>query len=157
MNANSEKPCLVTARQGFSVLYKEKYLYSQYDPQKSIKAFVSSLSIAPDTLFLCFSPVLCYGLTELLEKISNNCFILAIESDNNLDNFSKEYQQKYYDNPNIKFLFLSENENFFQTIANACNIIDYRRCIPIDLCAGSNLQTIFYKKIAKTLTQEISQ
>ena len=62
------KPCLVNTSQGFSILYKEKYLYSKYNPSKAIIQKINELNILPGTIFLCFSPVLSYGLKELTEK-----------------------------------------------------------------------------------------
>ena len=87
-NSYSTKPCLVETRQGFSVLYNEKPLYSKYAPKDSILKIVNNLDILPNTLILCFSPVLGYGLEELLAKLPENCFILALEKDKVLYDFS---------------------------------------------------------------------
>ncbi|MGL4981513.1 MAG: 6-hydroxymethylpterin diphosphokinase MptE-like protein [Treponemataceae bacterium] len=154
---NTDKPCLVQARQGFSVFYGGKYLYSQYDAQKAIKTLVSALEILPETLILCFSPVLCYGLDDLLAKISNDSFILAIESNKDLYDFSAEYRQKYQNNPKIAFVYIDENTNSLKKILDVCTIVDYRRCLPVEFSAGSSFCTDFYKKISRALTNEISQ
>ena len=87
-NSYSTKPCLVETRQGFSVLYNEKPLYSKYAPKDSILKIVNNLEILPNTLILCFSPVLGYGLEELLAKLPENSFILALEKDKALYDFS---------------------------------------------------------------------
>ena len=78
-NSNINEPCLVETRQGFSVLYQNKPLYSKYAPKDSIKKIIDSLNILPNTLILCFSPLLAYGLEELFEKLPENCFVLALE------------------------------------------------------------------------------
>ena len=87
------KPCLVNTSQGFSILYKEKYLYSKYNPSKAIIQKINELNILPGTIFLCFSPVLSYGLKELLQKIPENCLVIACEFDKELYSFSKDLDE----------------------------------------------------------------
>ncbi len=92
ITSNNKKPCLVQTSQGFSVLYKEKYLYSKYNPSREILSKINSINVLPGTLFLCCSPVLPYGLKELSEKLSENCFILACELNKDLYDFEHTSQ-----------------------------------------------------------------
>ena len=85
-----EKPCKVSTERGFSILYKNRYLYSKYNPQKAILQTIASLEIREGTLILCFSPGLWYGFTELIAKLPENCLLVACEADPALHNFSKE-------------------------------------------------------------------
>ena len=50
---------------------------------------VANLELLPGTLVLCASPCLWYGLTELLAKLPADCFVLALEKDENLHEFAK--------------------------------------------------------------------
>ena len=68
-NQNFETPSLVETRQGVSVLYKDHFLYSKYDPSKAILNIISNLSIPEYSIILIFSPVLWLGLKELLAKL----------------------------------------------------------------------------------------
>ena len=86
----NEKPCLVQTQQGFSVLYKQRYLYSKYSPNASILKIITNLTILPNTLILCYAPVLGYGLHELLEKMPSGCHILTVDFDEALHTFFKE-------------------------------------------------------------------
>ena len=70
-----EKPCVVPAKQGFSVSYNQRFLYSKYNPSKLIIDKVSELSILPGTIFLCNSAILEYGIKELCNKLPENCLI----------------------------------------------------------------------------------
>jgi hypothetical protein len=81
---SDKKPCLVKAGQGFSVQYKERLLYSKYNPQKNILSLVDSLKIMEGTVILCLSPVLCYGLGELLAALPKDCLLICAEADYNL-------------------------------------------------------------------------
>lgn len=85
-----EEPCLVEAGQGFSVLYKNRFLYSKYSPQKAMMQTVEQLKLLPQTLVLCFSPCLWYGLKELLEKLPDQSLILGVEADKYLFRLAQE-------------------------------------------------------------------
>ena len=83
----NEKPCLVEAKQGFSVSYKNKLLYSKYNPISPIEKSIDNLIIQDGTLVLAFSPVLGYGLDLLISKIQKNSFLFLIENDFSLYDF----------------------------------------------------------------------
>lgn len=105
---SNQKPCLVQTTQGFSVLYNEKYLYSKYNPQRTILNQIEQLDILPGTLFLCCSPVLPYGLIELSKKMGENCWLLAIELEDNLNSFIFENKASYKDIANLSLLTKKE-------------------------------------------------
>ena len=90
---SENKPCLVQTGQGFSVEYKGKLLYSKYNPSKTIVQTIKGLTVLPQTLVLCVSPVLDYGINELLSKIKetsegSRCIIL--ENEEELFEFEKK-------------------------------------------------------------------
>ncbi len=78
---DEDKPCLVETGRGLSVLYKNRHLYSKYHPAASIERLVESVEIRRDSLILCLSPVLGYGLERLAKRLPENCFMLVIEAD----------------------------------------------------------------------------
>lgn len=82
--SSNEKPCLVSAGQGFSVFYRNKYLYSRYNPYDAPCKSVALARVAPQSLVLAFSPLLGYGVEELLQKTPHDCFVLFIEQDEEL-------------------------------------------------------------------------
>ncbi len=85
-----EKPCTVQTQQGFSVLYKNRYLYSKYSPKTAVLKFIETLTLLPDTLILCYAPVMGYGLQELLDKMPPGCHILTVDFDKALYEFFLE-------------------------------------------------------------------
>lgn len=85
-----EKPCLVKTQQGFSLLYKNRYLYSKYQPKTAIIKYIEGLKILPNTLILCYAPALGYGLKELLQKLPEDCSIVTIDFDENLFSLFKD-------------------------------------------------------------------
>lgn len=158
MTANNEKPELIPIDSGFSVLYKGKYLYSKRSPQKNILQLISSIVIQNETLVLCVSPVLGYGLKELLEKLPADSFALALEADEKLLKLSKNKIDKN----------ILEDSKFLYTGTDSVNILlnrldnfikgkKIRRVIRIDFSGGAALNQSFYSQAFDFISQYISQ
>ncbi len=151
-----EKPCKVSTERGFSILYKNRYLYSKYNPQKAILQTIASLEIREGTLILCFSPGLWYGFTELIAKLPENCLLVACEADPALHNFSKEELSGCQNLSNSRLIFLSPEEalqfpqNLAQDIEKKFPQIKkefVKRVIRLDFSAGVQFNQEFYTKI----------
>lgn len=99
-------PRPVQTEGGISVLYKGRYLYSKYAPEKAIKRTVLSKPVASGTLVLACSPVLCLCLAELCASLPENCFVLGCEFDAVLYAFSL----KYIPHDIARFAMLSPDE-----------------------------------------------
>lgn len=166
-NIAPEKPCLVDTGRGFSVSYKNRFLYSKYAPEKNIISYISSLQILPGTLFVISSPVLWYGLKELLEKLPENCYIIALEKDEELYNFSVSNNpiasQEFYKNK-VKFLAPSEcdlivNILLKKDIPEKLEIPEiylFRRVIYIEFSGGSSLFKDEYNNLASLAQGAVS-
>jgi hypothetical protein len=154
---NNEKPCLVKAGQGFSVLYKGRYLYSKYNPEKNILTAVSSLPLLPGTLVLACSPCLGTGLAELSEKLPAGCFILGCECDEELYEIAGKFIP-----PSTKNFALSAPSELpdLPVLLNRRNAVlrngavlplpgTFRRVVRIDLSAGVQFATQYYENLAK--------
>ena len=170
-NSYSTKPCLVETRQGFSVLYNEKPLYSKYAPKDSILKIVNNLEILPNTLILCFSPVLGYGLEELLAKLPENSFILALEKDKALYDFSLTENESlvknaipqknaflylHTENP-LQIAKLVNNYDVGPTFPDFPKIATFKRVLPLDFSGGAKLNQEFYQQTTSLLDDSISQ
>ena len=83
----------------FTVEYKERFLYSKYNPTRAVLGTIQCLEILPGTLIVICGPALWYGLPELLEKIPQDCSIVAIEKELPLFNLSKNKLSDYSDFP----------------------------------------------------------
>lgn len=152
-----QKPCLVQTPQGFSVSYKNKFLYSKYAPQKLILQTIEKLQILPGTIVLCFSPVLTYGLKELSKKLPENCIMLGCELDENLKEFINNHNEDFKNIP--KFTFLTKDEIFnLPPILTSSNIklksgfiipetYKFRRVIKIEFSAGVQFYNQTYEEI----------
>ena len=143
MQINENEPCLVQTGQGFSVKYKEKFLYSKYAPQKAIISVIQKISVLQDSLVLCFSPLLGYGLLELLPKIPENCIVLGIEKDDELFDFSTAELKKLNIAGEFRLLSGREATAFQNQLAETFNG-EFRRVVRLDFSAAVNLNRTFY-------------
>ena len=168
------KPCLVHAGQGFSVIYKNRSLYSRYDPSKAVVQSVNALSILPGTLIVAVSPCLWYGLTELLSKLPDNCFVLGIEYDKNLYDLARDNLYKITAANDVfsakkNVLLLPPEEVCL--LPSLLSVPDFktpsgimlpapgtfRRAIPLAMSAGNQFYADIYKKTSESAEQVISQ
>ena len=158
-----QKPCLVDTGRGFSVYYQKRFLYSKYAPKKTIVTAVENLEVFPGTLFLIFSPLLWHGLEELLEKLPEKCFILALERDFELYALAeKSLKEKIGKNPELKIaektrLLSPEKIPYIVNIILNQNIekkdeippvYNFRRVIHIEFSGGAALNKEFYQNVS---------
>ena len=151
--SNASKPCLVETRQGLSVLYENRFLYSKYNPAASIERLVASLELKKDTLVLCFSPILGYGLNELAEKLPVGCFLLAIEIDEKL---MELYGQEPFP-AGLGFLGPSRQEDIYSLLTRKNQVADngvriphpgtFRQCVRVDFSAAPALRQDEYQRV----------
>ena len=158
-NALIEKPCQVPARQGFSVLYKEKYLYSKYNPQQALKNYIEKLHILPETLILAYSPAAWFCLDDLQKILPENCFILGIEFDENLYEFSKSYLAESTDGKVSSVLLKNPEE--IASILDEGKIVPpegtFRRCAVIEMSAGTALNAELFKRTTEIADESIAR
>ena len=157
-NNKKTKPCLVQTAQGFTVSYAEKFLYSKYNPSKAIIQIVENLSIQPQTLILCVSPVLPYGLKELSQKLPDDCLMLGCELEADLFDFIQQNKNiPDCDFSNIKnFSFLNKDElfNLGPDIIKKMGG-EFRRIIRVDFSAAAQFNSNTYDKIVENVTNAL--
>lgn len=170
MNNNiiKEKPCVVAAKQGFSVSYNNRFLYSQYNPSKLIIEKINSLNNLPGTIFLCNSAILEYGILELYNKLPENCLMFLCEFDSNLyqlmkDSYNKLLEknklsnvailtpQELYSLPSIihKTNYTFENGFVFTSLGF------YKRSVRIDFSAGTFFNQQLYNSLEEACVNSV--
>ena len=160
---NENKPCLVETSQGFSVTYKQRFLYSKYNPEKNILQVIDKIEILPGTLILCNSPLLGYGIKEIIQKLPENCILLGCEINEELFSITKEFCSKYENIENSIFHLLSPNELNELPIYLETEAKEYlkkrkiKRVIKIDFSAGTTFYSDFYSSLYETLQNIVAQ
>ena len=160
------KPCLVKTAQGFSVKYKERFLYSKYNPSANILRSITGLRILPGTLILCASPCLCYGIEELAAMLPDDCFLAGCERDEELFNIADEACKNFECRKNGKFVMLKSKElfslpeNINRYGENNFSMFKagiFRRAVKIDFSAGADFYADFYAELFSAVTDSIGR
>lgn len=91
-NDNTDQdPRLEDTGRGLTCTYRGKVLYSRHNPAGQSLALLKKALIQEKTLYFVPSPLLGYGLNELLEILPGNSAILSVETDQLLMRLSVEH------------------------------------------------------------------
>ena len=150
-------PQLVETDCGSTVFYKRRYLYSRHKPQAKAVKIVESLDIQSETLLIIPSPLLFYGIPEILKMLPSSCHILCVETDQLLMSFSMTNTAKE--------LICADRLTFVRTIDpnQVGNFIkkigfhNFRRTRKVVLSGGYLLDRSRYDKIIDSLDTLIRQ
>lgn len=158
-NENENEPCLVKLERGFSVNYKNRFLYSKYNPEKNILSIIENLNILSGTIIFCFSPVLKYGIEELCKKLPENCLAFGIEKDEKLYKIAKSETENLECSKNGIFTLIPFSlVNFIpEKIEQICQNGNYKRIISIEFSGGFTFYADFYKQLLETSQNVINQ
>lgn len=114
------------------------------------------MQISDGTIFLCFSPVLDYGISSLLQKCTKNSLMIICEFDNELKKIQNEWKNNFKDEEKIIFLnekelydlpaILSKSEYEFES-KKKYEAWKFKRIKRIDFCAGINFYEQKYQKL----------
>ena len=160
-----EPPALKDTGAGATVLYRGRWLYSRKSPAKTAEALAANAAILPGTLVLAFSPALGYGLKTLIERLPADCFVLAVECDRALFEFSARFvkdavggaAQLAGERP-FAFFFAETPESLARFIDEElfARFKPFRRYLRLDLSAGTALSSAFYANAESLVSDLIS-
>lgn len=153
-----EKPLLSDTGKGFSVFYKERFLYSKRQPSRAMDCLVESLAIQKKTLVLFVSPVLGYGLKEIIAKLPEDSFLMILEADGELgiffeNSFWNSFTEKIPDN--VFYLCTSSVKDILKTAEEKTNY-NFTKVLKIEASGGAGLYENFYNEAEAYLTEAAS-
>ena len=147
-NNEYEKPLPIPTSRGFSVLYRHKYLYSKYNPQAAVTAQIESLQIPDSALILCFSPVLGYGLKELMEKLPASSYMLALEYDQVLMRFSLDHCDfSPFAHQRFSYIRTDSIAEVLKKI-ESLPLFPFKKCLAVSCSGGVQLYQTFYDEVS---------
>ena len=160
---NNQKPCVVQkieTPQGFSVSYKNHFLYSKYNPSKNIISAIENITILPGTVILCFSPLLGYGLKELQQKLPENCLLFLCEADSALYEFSLKEGiiESFCKTTDSEKVFFCPPESLFDLPLNLYELSkcgNYKRVIKLEMSGGVQFNTELYNRLFSASTDSL--
>lgn len=185
-NAQGENPILTKARASagdgesaaFTVQYKNRFLYSKYNPEKNIVSAIEKTEILPGTLVLIFSPCLFYGMETLAEKcgaeLGKSTFIIAVEAEEKLRQLAFEQNSRFEKIPKGALQFFPSDaldaegiNSFLQTLSfSSAKKIEglslphpgiFRRAIRFDFSGGVFFHADFYAQFFALSQSAIAQ
>jgi hypothetical protein len=109
--------------------------------------------MGPHTLFLCFSPVLGYGLAELRAKLVPPSALLVVEADPALHGFSLSAAGDLLSGA----VYLGPGDIAAWIPARLGDMGTFRRCVRLDMSAGTQFHGELYHHIHRAVDKEISR
>ena len=85
-----DEPRLEATDRGSTVFFK-RYLYSQRDPTRRPRIIAQSVPPESRCLYLAISPLLGYGLDELLERVPADSHVIALETSQELFSLCRDH------------------------------------------------------------------
>ncbi|HET7839837.1 MAG TPA: 6-hydroxymethylpterin diphosphokinase MptE-like protein [Rectinemataceae bacterium] len=150
---SEEAPHVVETPGGLSVRYRGRLLYSERDPARLPRRTALSADPGPARLLLVCSPLLWYGLPELLQRAGPGSVALCVEADPSLARLSREKAPPgLLDDPRVVFLEARDAE---EAVSRARSLGSFRSCSRLDLSGAASLNAGLYARMASLLSAEI--
>lgn len=148
-----QKPRLEETKQGLTVFFT-RYLYSQYSPSTRPKNLAQLAPIEKNSLYIVPSPLLGYGLVDLLNRITDDSFILAIEVSQELFHLCTPHLEESLKNhPRLKIVRL-DNTASLQRVLEELGLWRFRRVRCVELNAGIHIFPKIYEEMT-TFTMKV--
>lgn len=148
-------PELVDTGKGLTVRYRDRFLYSAREPERAPSLTGGKASFLPETLVVCLSPLLGYGLREILSRLPARSFVLCVECNSELHALSESYISKDI-RTDSRYKLIQ-----IRSIADLCSEVEklphfpFRRCARVDLSAGSSLNETLWDDAIRAIDSTI--
>jgi hypothetical protein len=147
-----EAPVVVETPGGLSVSYGGRFLYSPRDPARLPRRAAEACDPGPRRLVLAASPLLWYGLPELLNRIGEGSKVLCVEADPALAALAlRSAPPGILDDGRVSFLAASSPEAVLEA---ARALGSFRAVARVALSGGEALNAPAYRAMAKLLQSE---
>ena len=151
----SEAPAVVQTPGGLSVSYRGRLLYSGREPGRTPRRAAEACDPGPRRLHLVASPLLWYGLPELLARMGEGSAALCVEADPALADLARRYAPPgLVDGRRVAFLESSSPEELAEA---ASRLGSFRKLGFLALSGGESLNAPLYRRMAELLGEEIER
>ena len=138
---------------GITLEYQGRLLYSRVDPKSRPLRIARETELEPETLYLIPSPLLLYGIEELLVRLPASSFVVLLEKEESLEQLSREVlSRKKLKNYRFLFAERKDAEGIIDTL-NGLSLWPFRRVKQLLLSGGYNLNREYYSQVFKTLEE----
>ena len=148
MNITHPSPRLNPTESGENnVEFEGRLLYSRYSPEKGVLRTVDAFQPNGASLVLAFSPLLGYGIKALLAKIPADSFVLGIEADDALFEFSQPFLKNFSCYENFAYKNFKTSEDFGNFLEKEVNFGRFKTLQFLNLSGGNFFHKDFYEKL----------
>jgi hypothetical protein len=148
LNITSHNPKLKPTETGENnVEFSNRLLYSRYSPVKGALRTVDEFVPKDSSLILLFSPLLGYGLAELLHKVPENSFVLAVEANEELFSFSQPFLENFSSHKNFAFKNFQSPMEFANFLEKDLSLSSFKTVQSINLSGGTFFSEKFNEKL----------
>ena len=153
----SINPLLIDTGRGFSVLYNSRHLYSPTDPLKRAILRSNQIKLQNETLYIICSPLLFYGVKELLARLPVNSYIICYECSESLHKLSMEHIPDNLVNSKLcSFITSTKAQDIYSTVYNI-GIWNFRRVKALNFNGGYSLFSSVYNNIINRIDANIQE
>jgi hypothetical protein len=146
---DAEAPLVLETPGGLSVRYRGRLLYSGREPAKLPRRIASACDAGPSRLLLVPSPLLWYGLPELLSAMGEGSAVLCVEAEPALARLARERMpEALAADGRLAFVEAATTE---AAIAAAASMGGFRACSLVALSGGASLHDPEYRAMAASL------
>lgn len=146
---------------GFQVRYRGRGLYTASGPVTGARRRAESATLPEETLFLVPSPLLGYGIPELLRRLPGSSHLFCVEVDPPLAGLAEKTANELGGSDRITFFSHREAEpgsgRRWQDAATPLVTGGYRRVRTLHLNGGGSLHRQAYREIEGELEEAIQQ
>ena len=161
----SEDPRLEETADGFQVHYQGRRLYSPSGPRTGALRRAETVPLPENTLFLVPSPLLGYGLEQLLSRLPASSHLFCVELDPALSKIAEGPENQFRDACDITFHLNSEEpphsvagwRRLAKGLLTGSAGGGYRRVRTVSLNGGSSHLRGAYRNIENELGEAIQQ
>src|SRR6056297_4313715 len=163
-----QAPLLTEVSGGTSIVFKNKELYSRSSPRPRAEERAATFELETHTLYILASPLLWYGVFELLKKLPSSSHIIAVEQEPQLAALSISHQPlelSRFEQLDIGFYpegvpDAGSTGDIFKSIpalVEELGIERFRRVRLLTLNGGYRLNSRRYTELIQLLEEEVQQ
>lgn len=150
--SDAETPLVFETSGGLCVSYRGRLLYSGREPSKLPTRVAAACDPGPSRLHLVLSPLLWYGVPEILEAMGPGSAVLCVEADPALAELARSFMPRALaEDDRVAFL---EASSPGEAVEAANSLGAFRTCSVLAPSGGEALNASAYKAIAAALSAE---
>jgi len=154
---HTEVPRLVEIAGETSILYKDRNLYGSGSPIAGARRRAEGIPLQENTFYLLPSPLLWYGVPELLDRLPASSVIISLEVNPSLAEISlKNIPSALTYNSSLRYLHINVEEGIY-ALYGQLGPHRFRRVKLLTLNAGYRLHHNLYSRVYSLMEEEIQQ